>query len=122
MTDKLKILVVDDEDALRTIVHHELQSHGYEVHEAEDGEVALQKLDSTRFDLVILDIYMPNIDGMEVLRKIREKKIMTKVIMLTGVNELKIARESVALGANDFITKPYDFKNLLACINRVLKE
>ena len=122
MADKLKLLVVDDEEALRTIVRHELESYGYDVHEAEDGDAALQKLNSHRFDLVILDIYMPTIDGMEVLRKIREKNLANKVIMLTGVNELKIARESLALGANDFITKPYDFKNLMACIDRVLKE
>jgi len=122
MAGKLKLLVVDDEEALRTIVHHELEAYGFKVDVAEDGEVALQKLVEKKFDVVILDIYMPGMDGMEVLRKIREENQKTKVIMLTGVKELKLAKESLALGANDFVTKPYEFKNLLACIDRVMKE
>ena len=122
MADKLKILVVEDEEALRTIVQHELVAHGYDVDTAEDGEFAMQKLGEKQYDMAILDIFMPNMDGMEVLRRIREKNLARKVIMLTGVDELKIARESLALGANDFITKPYDIQNLMACINRVMKE
>jgi DNA-binding response OmpR family regulator len=122
MAGNLKILVVEDEDALRTIVQHELTAHGYEVEAAEDGEVAMQMLGKKTYDMAILDIYMPNMDGMEVLKQIREKNLAKKVIMLTGVDELKVARDSLALGANDFITKPYDINNLVACIKRVMKE
>ena len=122
MADAIKILAVDDEDALRTIVQHELQTLGYEVDVAEDGQVALRMLREKKYDLAILDIFMPNVDGMQVLREVREKDLVKKVIMLTGVNEMKIARESLALGASDFITKPYDINNLIACINRVMKE
>src|ERR1041385_4626706 len=122
MAGNLKILIVEDEDALRTIVQHELTAHGYEVEAAEDGEVAMQMLGKKTYDMAILDIYMPNMDGMEVLKQIREKNLAKKVIMLTGVDELKVARDSLALGANDFITKPYDINNLVACIKRVMKE
>ena len=122
MANNLKILVVEDEEALRSIVEQELVTYGYQVDTAEDGDIAMQKLNNQRYNLVILDIYMPNMNGMDVLRQIRENNLADKVIMLTGVNELKIARESLALGANDFITKPYDFQNLIACINRVMKE
>ncbi len=122
MAGKVRVLVVDDEDSLRTIVHHELESNGFNVDVAEDGEAAMGKLNSGTYDLVILDIYMPIKDGLDVLRDLRKTNKKTKVIMLTGVNELKIARESLTLGANDFITKPYDFKKLLACIDRVMKE
>jgi DNA-binding response OmpR family regulator len=122
MADKIKILVVEDEDALRMIVLDELTLHGYELDEAEDGMVALEKLSKTYFNLVILDIHMPNMDGMEVLRSIRKNNLADKVIILTGVDELKVAQESLKLGADDFLTKPYDFRNLMACINRVLKE
>lgn len=122
MADNLKILVVEDEEALRSIVELELVTYGYQVNTAEDGDIAMQKLNEQRYNLVILDIYMPNMNGMDVLKQIRENNLADKVIMLTGVNELKIARESLALGANDFITKPYDFQNLIACINRVMKE
>ena len=122
MLGKTKILIVDDEDSLRTLVKDELNQRGYDVAEADCGETALEKLGIDRFDLVILDIGMPGIDGIGVLQKIRENNFADKVIMLTGVDELKIARETLHLGANDFLSKPFDFRNLAACIDRVLKE
>lgn len=122
MSEQPKCLIVDDENALRTLMKYELEHRGFTVTEAESGEVALEKLQNDHFKLVILDIRMPGIDGLEVLRKIREGDLADKVIMLTGVDELKIARDSLSLGANDFLTKPYDLRTLLSCINRVLKE
>ncbi|HUL44507.1 MAG TPA: response regulator [Bacteroidota bacterium] len=122
MPKKLAILIVDDEDALRTLVRHELESDGFVIDEAESGERAVELLGEKKFDIVILDIRMPGIDGLEVLRRIREDDAITKVIMLTGVGELKIARDSLTLGANDFLMKPYDFTSLKNCIKRVLKE
>lgn len=122
MPASYKLLVVDDEDALRLLVRHELENNGYAVTEAETGERALELFGKEQFDLVILDIRLPGIDGLEVLRKIRSTDARTKVVMLTGVDELKIARESLTLGANDFLTKPYDFKTLKACIDRVFRE
>ncbi|MBI5476699.1 MAG: response regulator [Ignavibacteriales bacterium] len=122
MSDIQKILIVDDEDTLRILVKAELEERGFAVDDAPDGETALQKMESVRYDLIILDIMMPGIDGMEVLRQLREKNLADKVIMLTGVNELKIARDSLELGATDFLTKPYEFKTLLACIERAMRE
>ena len=122
MAKKLKILVVDDEEPLRILIKDELIVHNFAVDDAEDGHAALEKLKKERFDLVILDIRMPGIDGTEVLKNIRQNNLADKVIMLTAVDERKIAQESLAFGANDFITKPYDFRSLLACIDRVLKE
>ncbi|MDI6765434.1 MAG: response regulator [Bacteroidota bacterium] len=122
MPDKSKLLLVDDEDTLRLLIRSELEDRGFDVEEAENGEIALQKLHDNTYNLVILDIRMPGIDGMEVLKKIREDNLADKVIMLTGVDELKIARDSLHLGANDFLTKPYEIKTLLACIARVLNE
>jgi YesN/AraC family two-component response regulator len=82
----------------------------------------MKSLKANRYDLVVLDIRMPDMDGLDVLKEIREKDLAEKVIMLTGVNELKLARDALALGADDFLTKPYDFKKLLECIDRVMKE
>lgn len=122
MPETIKLLIVDDEETLRILVRSELEERGYEVDEAESGEKALEKLQTGKYDLVILDIRMPGMDGLEVLRKIKSDNLAPKVIMLTGVEELKIAHDSLQLGANDFLTKPYEIRTLLACINRVLKE
>ena len=122
MPDKAKLLIVDDEDTLRLLVRTELEQRGYDVDDADSGETALEKLETDHFTLVILDIRMPGIDGMQVLKRIREKNLAEKVIMLTGVDELKLARDSLQFGADDFLTKPYEIRTLLACIDRVLKE
>ena len=122
MQDTIKTLIVDDEDTLRLLVRTELDQRGFITDEAESGEAALEKLTQEHFNLVILDIRMPGIDGMEVLKNIRENNLADKIIMLTGVDELKVARDSLQFGANDFLTKPYDIKTLLACIDRVMKE
>jgi DNA-binding NtrC family response regulator len=122
MADKRKILVVDDEDALRTVLSAELNSEGYDVGTAADGTQALSELQRTKFDLVLLDIKMPNMNGFEVLKVIKEKHPGTKVIMLTGFADLKNAIESKKLGAEDFVSKPYDLVDLLTTIDRVMSE
>ncbi|MBI4546735.1 MAG: response regulator [Ignavibacteriae bacterium] len=122
MPDKIKLLVVDDEDALRSIIKDQLEGYDFEVDTAEDGVHAVNSMQSKRYDVILLDIRMPGMDGMEVLKTIREKNLARKVIMLTAVDELKVAKDSLLLGADDFITKPYDIRNLVTCINRTLKE
>jgi DNA-binding response OmpR family regulator len=122
MPAKLKILLVDDEDTLRKIMKDELVVQGYDVSDAESGKAALDILKKGRHDIVILDIRMDGMDGLEVLKHIRKDDLANKVIMLTGVDELKIAKDSLELGANDFMTKPFQFQNLFACIKRVMKE
>jgi DNA-binding NtrC family response regulator len=122
MSDKRRILVVDDEDALRTVLSAELNSEGYDVGTAADGVEALAELQKARFDLVLLDIKMPNMNGFEVLKIIKEKYAGTKVIMLTGFADLKNAIESKKLGAEDFVSKPYDLVDLLTTIDRVMSE
>ncbi len=122
MADKSKILVVDDEDALRTVLGSELEGEGYEVGTAADGDEAINVIQNKKFDLVLLDIKMPKVDGFEVLRFIKEKYPTLKVIMLTGFADLKNAIESKKLGAEDFVSKPYDLVDLLTTIERVLSE
>ena len=108
MAKTVSVLIVDDEDILRNLLKSELEQYHYQVDTAESGETGMEKVMEKRFDLIILDIRMPGMDGLEVLKKIREQDLADKVIMLTGVDELKIARDSLQLGANDFLTKPYD--------------
>jgi DNA-binding NtrC family response regulator len=122
MAEKNKILVVDDEDALRTVLSGELVSEGYDVRTASDGDEAISGLQKETFDLVLLDIKMPRLNGFEVLKFIKDKHPKTKVVMLTGFADLKNAIESKKLGAEDFVSKPYDLVDLLTTIERVLNE
>jgi CheY-like chemotaxis protein len=120
MAEKNRILVVDDEDALRTVLSAELEGEGYRVSSAGDGDEAINILRSQFFDLILLDIKMPKVDGFEVLKFVKENHPTSKVIMLTGFADLKNAIESKKLGAEDFVSKPYDLVDLLTTVERVL--
>ena len=119
---KNRILVVDDEDALRTILSTELSTAGYDVTSASDGDEAISFLRKNNFDLALLDIKMPKVDGIEVLKFIHKNFPGMKVIMLTGFADLKHAMEAKEFGARDFITKPYRIDDVLSTITSVLKE
>lgn len=120
MALKNKILVVDDEDALRMVLSAELEGEGYQVSTAADGDEAIKIIGAEQFHLVLLDIKMPNVDGFEVLKFVKQHQPATKVIMLTGFADLKNAIESKKLGAEDFVSKPYDLVDLLTTVERVL--
>ena len=122
MANKSRILVVDDEDALRTVLSSELANAGYDVSTASDGDEAITVVQNKKFDLVLLDIKMPKTDGFEVLKFIKKNLSQIKVIMLTGFADLKNAIESKKHGAEDFVSKPYDLVDLLTTIERVLSE
>jgi DNA-binding NtrC family response regulator len=120
MAVKNKILVVDDEEALRTVLSAELEGEGYQVNTAADGDEAIKIIGAQQFHLILLDIKMPNVDGFEVLKFVKQHQPSTKVIMLTGFADLKNAIESKKLGAEDFVSKPYDLVDLLTTVERVL--
>ncbi len=120
MPAKNRILVVDDEEALRVVLSGELEGEGYQVSSAIDGQQAINVLTTHEFDLILLDIKMPNVDGFEVLKFVKERWPKTKVVMLTGFADLKNAIESKKLGAEDFVSKPYDLVDLLTTVERVL--
>ncbi|HZY10434.1 MAG TPA: response regulator [Bacteroidota bacterium] len=122
MADKSRILVVDDEEALRTVLSSELTGAGYEVSSAADGDEAISIVQNKKFDLILLDIKMPKVDGFEVLKFVKPKYPAIKIIMLTGFADLKNAIESKKHGAEDFVSKPYDLVDLLTTIERVLSE
>lgn len=120
--DQKKILYVDDDSALRGIVRDQLTSNGFLVDEAEDGAAAISKLEAGNFDVMLLDINMPNKSGIDVLKFIKEKTLPCKVIMLTGRVGFSVATESLRLGADDYITKPFNMDYLLFSIKRVLEK
>lgn len=120
MPVKPKILIVDDEEMLRTTMTSELEGEGYQVDNAVNGQTAIDILTSNEFDLILLDIKMPKVDGFGVLRFVKDRWPKTKVVMLKDVGDLKNAIEAKNLGAKDSISKPYDIVDLLTTVERVL--
>lgn len=115
-----RILVADDEETIRAILKEELEEEGYAITTAVDGEDAIRLLRQDKFDLVLADIKMPRADGFDVLRTVKAEQPSVRVIMLTGFADLKNAIESKRLGADDFVSKPYDIVDLVTMIERVL--
>ena len=117
-----RILVVDDDDALRVLVKSQLEGAGYQLDEARDGVSAIEKLSGGAYDLMLLDINMPEKSGIDVLRFWKEKGLTSRVIMLTGRVGFSIATESLKLGADEYITKPFSLEYLMSSIKRVLEK
>ena len=120
MSQQTRILYVDDEANLRILVKDQLVAEGFSVDTADDGDTAVEMLKKQKYNLVLLDIRMPRMGGIEVLKYIKEHKLSCRVIMLTAVDDLSVALESVKNGANDYLTKPYDLPTLLGSIQRVV--
>jgi DNA-binding NtrC family response regulator len=116
------ILIVDDDFNLCTVLKEELVEVGYDVAFVNNGDDAFPYLGKQRVDLILLDLKMPGKDGFEVLKELKEKKIKVKVIVLTAYADVKSAIESARMGASDFISKPYDFDELLITIRKVLQK
>jgi DNA-binding response OmpR family regulator len=118
---KKRILVVDDEPRMRRFVRMNLDLEGYEVLEAENGLVALQKVRDDMPDLVLLDVAMPEMDGFETLERLREVSAVP-VIMLTVKNDEADRIRGLDLGADDYVTKPFSPRELLSRIRAVLRR
>ena len=116
-----RILLVEDEEKLARMVELELQYEGYEVEKAFDGRAGLDRALSGEFDLVLLDIMLPALSGMEVLRRLRRESAMP-VIMLTARDETFDKVLGLELGADDYVVKPFDTKEVVARIKAVLRR
>ena len=119
-----KILIVDDEADLIMMLQVRLETNGYEVISANDGDEGLKKAETELPDLIILDIMMPRLDGFAVVREVRknEKIKNTPVIMCSGMDEQKAQEESIKVGADAFIIKPIESPILMSTIEGLLKK
>lgn len=117
----MKVLLVEDENELRRIVKRYLEKSGYIVDEAENGKVALEKFFLVNYDIILLDLNLPLVDGIEVARRIR-KESDTPILMLTARSQIYNKLEGFESGADDYLTKPFDMKELLARIVALLKR
>jgi two-component system, NtrC family, response regulator AtoC len=120
MNRKGKILVVDDEASLRLLLSNELSRAGYTVEVAQDGETALSRIREDFYNVVLLDIVMPGMDGISLLRSIGAENIISEVIILTGNATIESAIESIKLGAFEYVRKPYSLNELIIQIDRAI--
>ena len=121
-----RILIVEDEEKIARFVELELAHEGYEAEKAADGRTGLEMAQSGRFDLIILDIMLPQLSGIEVLRRLRKNDAPavadTPVILLTARDSVTDKVSGLDMGANDYVTKPFEIEELLARIRVLLRQ
>lgn len=122
MSDPTRILVVDDDAKIRTVVRRGLAYEGYRVVEAASGEEGLEKAREHLPDLVILDVMMPGMDGLEVTRRLRSSGDEIAILMLTARDEVKDRVEGLENGADDYLVKPFSFEELLARVHALMRR
>ena len=119
----MKILVVDDERAVRESLRRALELEGYEIELAEDGEQALERLHSeAEPDAMVLDVLMPGVDGLEVSRTLRREGSRLPILMLTARTQVEDRVEGLDAGADDYLTKPFALEELLARVRALLRR
>jgi DNA-binding NtrC family response regulator len=120
--DGIKVLIVDDEHDFRETLLKRLQRRQFSIQGAENGLRALELLEQHPFDVVVLDVMMPGMDGIETLREIKKNKPLVEVIMLTGHASLESGLEGMKVGAFDYIMKPTSIDDLVKKINQAYEK
>lgn len=121
MTERPWILIAEDSNAMRLKLEQTVEALGFQPVLAADGTAAIQQFDEVRPSIALLDVNMPEVDGIEVCRHIRGASPDTRVIMITGDSRPEIVREAIEAGANDFVTKPFTSDRIKAALDRSLK-
>ncbi len=118
----MKILIIEDEILLADSLKALLESKGFEVEAVYDGENGSEYAELGIYDLLILDVMMPKMDGYQVARHVREKRCSTPILMLTAKSDIEDRINGLNAGADYYLTKPFDTRELLACINALLRR
>ena len=118
----MKILVIEDEKLLADSLRTMLESKGFEVETAYDGETGAEFAELGIYDLLILDVMMPKLNGYQLAREVRAKRCATPILMLTAKSGLMDRIEGLNAGADYYLTKPFDTRELMACINALLRR
>jgi len=121
-TSAARILVVDDEDTIRLVLGKYLRTRGFEVATAESGVAALETLSGARFDLMLCDVRMPGLSGVEIVPNALEADPDLGIVMLSAVNDAPTATEALSQGVLDYLTKPIELEHLYAAVNRALHK
>jgi len=122
MTDNCKILVVDDDNAHRTMLRTLIGGWGYEIDDADDGQAAIDKVKEKSYDLVLMDVRMVKISGLEALEKIKSYNPAIPIIIMTAYSSVETAVDALKKGAYDYLTKPLDFDKLRITIERATEH
>ena len=117
-----KILAIDDEKNIRHLIQSEFTLEGFDVTTAGSGEEGLERFNQDTFDMVILDLKLPQMDGIETLKKLKQKSSSIDVIMVTGHGEIESAVTSMKLGARDYVTKPFKLDDLVMLAKQVVQD
>jgi DNA-binding response OmpR family regulator len=118
----MKILIVEDEKNLVKIIKKGLEENSFIVDFSLDGEEGLYMAETFPYDVIILDIMLPKVDGITILKKLRERKIDVPILLLTARGEIKDKVEGLDLGADDYVVKPFEFSELLARLKAVIRR
>lgn len=121
MEEKRKLLIVDDQNGIRILLVELFNSEGYQTYQAANGKMALAIVEQENPDLVLLDMKIPGMDGLEILRRIKKIRPETKVIMMTAYGELDMIKEARETGALTHFTKPFDIDELRGVVNEYMK-
>jgi DNA-binding response OmpR family regulator len=118
----MKLLIVEDQNELRSLLKKRLNEAGYIIDDAADGETALDFISYSTYDVIILDIMIPKINGLEILKQLRSKKNATPVLLLTAKDTIQDRVKGLDMGADDYLVKPFAFEELLARIRTLLRR
>ena len=111
-----RILAIDDEKNIRLLIDNEFSLEGFEVVTAASGEEGMALFESSKFDVVLLDIKLPKLNGIEILKRMKQLSQATQIIMITGYGDIGSAVEAIKLGARDYVTKPFKLDELLKLV------
>ncbi|MEW6569616.1 MAG: sigma-54 dependent transcriptional regulator [Nitrospirota bacterium] len=118
----IKLLLADDDKNLRKVLMNELTDAGYDVSEADTGMKAMEMIEKNEYDIVLLDLKMPGINGMDILKKIKEVEIPVEVIILTAHGTVSSAVDAMKMGAYDYLTKPFQIEELMTIIDKAYEK
>src|SRR5262249_23931431 len=118
----MNILVVEDEPEMASLLERGLREELYDVSVARDGRAALQLSESESFDVILLDIMLPHLDGIDVAKRLRQRSHRTPVLMLTACDALNDVVKGLDTGADDYLTKPFSFQELLARVRALIRR
>jgi len=117
-----RVLIVDDAAFMRSMLRRILEDEGFEIQEAPDGDVAIKKYKESKYDLITMDIVMPNVDGVTAVKEIMRIDPDAKIIMITALAHKTLVLRALRAGAKDFIVKPFDSTAVLEAVKNTLKS